>query len=53
MANEAIIASGIYYYEEENVTSSQLGFRRVVSSGELDFEQSDAVGLKVTWGLDE
>jgi hypothetical protein len=53
MANEAIIASGIYYYDEENVTPSQLGFRRVVGSGQLDYKQNDGDGIKATWGLDE
>jgi hypothetical protein len=52
MANEAIVSSGIYYFDAENVTTSHLAFRRAVSSLELDYEQYDEVGLKVVWGLD-
>lgn len=31
MMNEAIISTGIYYYDEENITESALAFRSAVS----------------------
>ncbi|KAJ7302343.1 hypothetical protein DFH08DRAFT_794525 [Mycena albidolilacea] len=34
MVNERIVASGIYYYDEENITESQLSFRVAVSEPE-------------------
>ncbi|KAG8943131.1 hypothetical protein FRC04_003211 [Tulasnella sp. 424] len=54
MANERIVASGIYYYDCENITESQLAFRQAVSFGpDADYEQSDGLGIKLTWGLEE
>nr|KAJ3422301.1 hypothetical protein HK105_000296 [Polyrhizophydium stewartii] len=38
--NEAIIATGIYYYSMDNITTSRLSFREAVSD-EIDYEQSD------------
>lgn len=54
MANERIVASGIYYYDSENITESQLAFRQPVSFGpDANYEQSDGQGIKLTWGLEE
>ncbi|KAG8942084.1 hypothetical protein FRC03_003664, partial [Tulasnella sp. 419] len=51
MANEFIVASGIYYYSSENVTTNQLAFRQsVVFNG--SYEQDDFSGVKRAWGLD-
>ncbi|RVD87213.1 uncharacterized protein DFL_001456 [Arthrobotrys flagrans] len=34
MMNERIISTGIYYYAQENITNSELGFRRTIDSME-------------------
>ncbi|KAF7328872.1 hypothetical protein MVEN_02516900 [Mycena venus] len=39
MVNESIVASGIYYYDEENITESRLSFR--VAVGEPDYHGQD------------
>lgn len=49
MKNEAIVASGIYYYETENITKSKLSFRTAVR--EPDYEQNDNNGVKAVYGL--
>ncbi|KAG8912589.1 hypothetical protein FRC00_004199 [Tulasnella sp. 408] len=51
MANERIVASGIYYYDSENIGDSELQFRAVVSSEDLSYEQSDNVGIMRVWGM--
>ncbi|KAG8968716.1 hypothetical protein FRC05_001427 [Tulasnella sp. 425] len=51
LANERIIASGIYYYDSENITESELQFRRVVTADDLDYEQDDELGVMRVWGL--
>ncbi|KAG8931278.1 hypothetical protein FRC01_001569 [Tulasnella sp. 417] len=53
MANERIIASGIYYYESENITESRLAFRAAVGQGNINYLQGDGLGLKLTYGLDD
>ncbi|KIO18082.1 hypothetical protein M407DRAFT_32229 [Tulasnella calospora MUT 4182] len=53
MANERIVASGIYYYDSENITESQLAFRQPVSFADVAYEQSDGRGIELTWGLEE
>ncbi|KAG8955293.1 hypothetical protein FRC00_005430, partial [Tulasnella sp. 408] len=45
MANERIISSGIYYYDSENITDSELQFRTVVSADDLSIEQDDSLGV--------
>ncbi|CAE6479346.1 unnamed protein product [Rhizoctonia solani] len=50
MKNEAIAASGIYYYDEENITESRLAFRTAVAGPET-YEQNDERGCKLTWGM--
>ncbi|KAF7293234.1 hypothetical protein HMN09_01201600 [Mycena chlorophos] len=39
MVNESIVASGIFYYDEENITESQLDFR--VATGEPEYHGQD------------
>ncbi|KAG8999827.1 hypothetical protein FRB90_011942 [Tulasnella sp. 427] len=51
MANERIVASGIYYYDSENITESQLGFRMAVTSFNLPYEQDDGKAIEGIWGL--
>ncbi|KAG9123924.1 hypothetical protein FRC07_013481 [Ceratobasidium sp. 392] len=43
MSNEAIAASGIYYYSEENITESRLAFRTAASIP-IGYEQDDERG---------
>lgn len=52
MANEHIIASGIYYYDTENISESHLAFRCAAHSMDLYYEQSDEAGTKKAYGLD-
>ncbi|KAG0257337.1 hypothetical protein BG011_004011 [Mortierella polycephala] len=49
MANENIVASGIYYYHTENISESRLNFRIQVS--EPDYEQSDDRGCGFMYQL--
>ena len=55
MANEAIVATGIYYYHTENITESRLSFRQCVSGGDwgrsLEYEQNDSKGYCVAYGF--
>ncbi|PIL29309.1 hypothetical protein GSI_09360 [Ganoderma sinense ZZ0214-1] len=55
MANEAIVATGLYYYACENITESRLDFRAAVGSEEngvhLAYEQSDDTGYMTVFGL--
>ncbi|KAK1863808.1 hypothetical protein I4F81_006362 [Pyropia yezoensis] len=46
---EAIVATGIYYYEAENIAGSRLAFRTAYSHPA--YEQEDAQGAAVVWGL--
>jgi Protein of unknown function (DUF4246) len=43
MKNERIVASGIYYYTSQNITSSRLAFRQAVR--EPEYEQNDDEGV--------
>ncbi|KAF9100968.1 hypothetical protein BGX27_000165 [Mortierella sp. AM989] len=49
MANENIVASGIYYYQSENISESRLNFRIQVQ--EPEYEQSDDRGVFEMYGL--
>ena len=51
MGNECIVASGIYYYQNENVTESRLRFRRCIE--EPDYEQNDDRGIRIVYGLED
>ncbi|KAJ6542721.1 hypothetical protein B0H19DRAFT_1171611 [Mycena capillaripes] len=51
MVNESIVASGIYYYDEENITESKLSFR--VPVGEPSYHgQDDSDCMLVLYGMD-
>ncbi|KAJ2803521.1 hypothetical protein H4R20_002857 [Coemansia guatemalensis] len=52
MANERIVATGIYYYDVENITESNLSFRESVSE-DLDYEQGDFDGVNRAYGIYE
>ena len=47
--NERIVASGIYYWQSENITESRLSFRMSVC--EPDYEQWDSQGVLQVYGL--
>ncbi|XP_037043321.1 uncharacterized protein LOC119079482 [Bradysia coprophila] len=49
MANERIVASGIYYYSSNNITESRLNFRHAVR--EPDYEQYDHEGVDLIYKL--
>ncbi|KAG0044153.1 hypothetical protein BGZ83_010598 [Gryganskiella cystojenkinii] len=49
MANENIVASGIYYYHSENVTETRLNFR--ISVREPEYQQYDYEGVRTMYGL--
>ncbi|KIO28457.1 hypothetical protein M407DRAFT_22352 [Tulasnella calospora MUT 4182] len=52
-ANERIISTSTYYYDEDNLTDGKLEFRAPVSLGSSVRERNDAEGIKTTWGLEE
>jgi hypothetical protein len=49
MENEHIVATGIYYYSNSNITQSNLQFRTIVC--EPDYRQDDDYGVKSVYGL--
>ena len=49
MKNENIMASGIYYYESENISESLLSFRRAIR--EPKYEQNDDEGIDMVYGM--
>ncbi|KAI8810832.1 hypothetical protein BJ742DRAFT_675467 [Cladochytrium replicatum] len=51
MAHEAIVATGIYYYDIENISVSQLGFRMAVSAESVHYFQYDHNGMFQMYGL--
>ncbi|KAI9060773.1 hypothetical protein FKP32DRAFT_1577374 [Trametes sanguinea] len=56
MANEKIVATGLYYYASENITESRLSFRTVVGEGSdggiwMSYEQSDYQGWYTAFGF--
>ncbi|KAI0773048.1 hypothetical protein BD413DRAFT_656192 [Trametes elegans] len=56
MANEKIVATGLYYYACENITQSRLDFRTAVGDGEestteLAYEQNDEQGYYAAYGF--
>ncbi|KAJ2616067.1 hypothetical protein H4S08_000942 [Coemansia sp. RSA 1365] len=52
MANERIVATGIYYYDVENITESNLSFREMVDEY-FDYEQGDFDGVNRAYGIYE
>ncbi|OSC97254.1 hypothetical protein PYCCODRAFT_1377542 [Trametes coccinea BRFM310] len=56
MANEKIVATGLYYYACENITESRLSFRTVVGEGAdggiwMSYEQNDDQGWYSAFGF--
>ncbi|KAH9856285.1 hypothetical protein C2E23DRAFT_722900 [Lenzites betulinus] len=56
MANEKIVATGLYYYACENITESRLAFRTVVGDDAdngtwMPYEQSDYKGYLTIYGF--
>ncbi|KAI0029117.1 hypothetical protein K488DRAFT_73225 [Vararia minispora EC-137] len=51
MVNEAIFATGIYYYDEENVQKSKLAFRAAVAEPQ-GYAQRDEIVIREIWGVD-
>ncbi|VBB17719.1 DUF4246 domain-containing protein [Yasminevirus sp. GU-2018] len=49
MANEQIVASGIYYYDQNNISESKLHFR--MAGYDPSYEQDDRVGVRREYGL--
>ena len=49
MLNECIVATGIYYWDNENITDSLLGFRAAIDDPEYD--QNDETGMREVFGL--
>ncbi|BGP49307.1 hypothetical protein JCM10450v2_005191 [Rhodotorula kratochvilovae] len=52
MQNEEIVASGIYYFDQDNIGESRLAFRGTFDDEELPYEQSDVKGVKTVFGID-
>ncbi|KAI0824348.1 hypothetical protein BC628DRAFT_1420093 [Trametes gibbosa] len=56
MANEKIVATGLYYYACENITESRLNFRTVVGDSTdhgvwMPYQQSDSKGYYTAYGF--
>jgi hypothetical protein len=51
MQNENIVASAVYYFGTENLTSSRLHFREAANPDELIYEQDDFAGVDAIYGL--
>ncbi|CAF2832430.1 unnamed protein product [Rotaria sp. Silwood2] len=51
MENEHIVATGIFYYFNSNITQSNLQFRTVIR--EPNYEQNDNRGVRIVYGLDD
>jgi hypothetical protein len=49
MMNERIVATGIYYWDSENITESRLSFRAAVDGPA--YEQNDHDGVREVYGL--
>ncbi|KAJ1953548.1 hypothetical protein EC988_002926 [Linderina pennispora] len=51
MANEHIVATGIYYYDVDNITESRLDFRQSVKRL-INYEQGDKRGIRLGYGIE-
>nr|WP_323378874.1 DUF4246 domain-containing protein [Streptomyces smaragdinus] len=51
MLNERIVSTGIYYWDSENITDSELSFRAVLN--DPSYEQNDDNGLRDVYGLED
>ncbi|KAF8601422.1 hypothetical protein BDV93DRAFT_558502 [Ceratobasidium sp. AG-I] len=50
MPDESIVVSGVYYYEQQNISESRLAFRTAVTEPE-EYEDNDYRGCLLTWGI--
>ncbi|MFF0483261.1 DUF4246 domain-containing protein [Streptomyces sp. NPDC004435] len=50
MLNERIVSTGLYYWDNENITESRLSFRAALDDPE--YEQSDDEGMREVYGLE-
>jgi hypothetical protein len=53
LENEAIAATGIYYYDMRNITTSVLRFRQEFVPYNFDYSQKDSSGLQAVYGFDD
>lgn len=53
MQNEEIVASGIYYYDEENISESRLAFRGTFDEEMLPYDQNDNRGVGIVFGIEK
>ncbi len=51
MLNERIVSTGIYYWDNENITESRLSFRAALD--DPNYEQNDDDGLREVYGLED
>ncbi|ORX73951.1 hypothetical protein DL89DRAFT_219533 [Linderina pennispora] len=51
MANEHIVATGIYYYDVDNITESRLNFRQSIKRL-IHYEQGDKRGVRLGYGIE-
>ena len=51
MMNERIVATGIYYWDSENITGSRLSFRAAV--GHPEYEQNDRAGVRAVYDIED
>ncbi|WP_406375862.1 DUF4246 domain-containing protein [Streptomyces sp. NBC_00647] len=51
MLNERIVSTGIYYWDNENITESRLSFRAALD--DPSYEQNDDNGLREVYGLED
>jgi hypothetical protein len=53
--NEPIVASALYYYDNDSITDSHLSFRTKVDSSDfeetVDHEQGDGTGIDLIFGM--
>lgn len=50
MKNERIVATGIYYYENENISESILSFRTAISNFEYEHDDTNK-GVRIVYGF--
>ncbi|KAI8802041.1 hypothetical protein BJ742DRAFT_762790 [Cladochytrium replicatum] len=52
MEHEAIVATGIYYYDTDNITTSKLSFRAGVAGEHVPYYQYDWEGVRQMYGIE-
>jgi hypothetical protein len=52
MVNEAIVATGLFYYSMENITESKVMFRHQFNENVFDYSQNDHVGIESVYGFE-